>query len=227
MDKQSTLGFILIGVLLLGWMWLQAPSPPEVERIKVDTTAVVPPAVPQAKVQKAPEPVVTAPRDTAAREWGTAFTGREKGEEKVFTVSSDLYTAHISTRGGVIRKWELKGYKSWDGFPVQLVPLETGGDLSVLFTSSDGRLINTHDLFFAVEGSSLQNITLNGSDSCTVAFALRANNGGQIVKRFTFHGDSYSFGVKFDFERMDSVISNFEYQIVWENGIRYAGTEQR
>jgi YidC/Oxa1 family membrane protein insertase len=220
MDKQSTFGFVLIGVILLAWMWLQAPTPQQHPPV-ADSTHAAHVAIPDTVHHAAPAPEI-AQRDLPAAQLGVSFTGKETGQERTVVVTSDYYTAEISTRGGLLKKWELNKFKTWDGLPVQLVQADNGGDLSVLFTSRDGRLINTHDLFFDIDAGSFQNISLQGSDSCTIALSLRANNGGRIVKRFTFHGDGYLFGVKLDFERMDSVISNFEYQIVWEKGIRYA-----
>jgi YidC/Oxa1 family membrane protein insertase len=220
MDKQSTFGFVLIGIILLGWMWLQAPAPQQ-HPAAVDTTHVQH-AVPRDTVRREIPAAVPVPADAGGRQLGAAFSGRETGAEKIVTISTGLYTAEISTRGAVLRKWELAKYKSWNGVPVQLMPEDHKGDISVLFTSRDGRLINTHDLFFDVDGPRWQNIVLQETDSCTVAFALRSNNGGRIVKRYTFHGNDYAFGLRLEFERMDSVISNFEYQVVWEKGIRYA-----
>lgn len=218
MDKQSTFGFILIGIILLGWMWLQAPPPPQ-HPVAVDTThaqRVAPVEAPRHEAALTPSP------EQAKQSLGAAFGGREAGDDRVVTITSDLFTAEVSTRGGLLRKWELHKYKTWDGAPVQLMPTEAGGDISVLFTSRDGRLINTHDLFFDVEGPHMQNVVLTGNDSCNVTFVLRANNGGRIVKRYTFRGNEYAFGMRIDFERMDSVISNFEYQLIWEKGMRYA-----
>jgi YidC/Oxa1 family membrane protein insertase len=221
MDKQSTLGFILIGVILIGWMWLQAPTPPP-QHPGTDSSHVQHAAVPDTTHREPLRQAVASHTDTTIASLGAAFAGREQGAEKTVTITTDLYTAEIGTRGGLVRKWELHKFKSWDGVPVQMVSTGAGGDLSLLFTSRDGRLINTRDLYFDIEGANWQNVTLTGSDSCTVSLALRANNGGRIVKRFTFHGNDYMFGLKLDFERMDSVISNYEYQVVWEKGIRYA-----
>jgi len=226
MDKQSIFGFIMIGVILIAWMWLQSPEPsqrppqPQLPA-NVDTAHARPVPVPEPVSIEKPA-TVAAVKDSSLNRWGTAFAGHENGAQEYVTITTDLYTAELCTRGGLIRKWELKGYKMWDGHPVQLIPAESGGDMSVLFTSRDGRLINTHDLFFAVDEPRLRNVVLTGGDSCAVVLSLSSNNGGRITKRFTFHGDSYTFGVKFDFDRMDSVISNFEYQVVWEKGIRYA-----
>ena len=135
-------------------------------------------------------------------------------------ITTDLYTAEVTTKGGLLRKWELHAYKTWDGKPVQLVDFDKGGDLSLLFTSIDGKLIDTRDLVFDVSGPRWSNVKLTGTDSVKISFTLPVQNGGRLVKSFTFRNGSYQFGADFKFEKMDSVVA-YEYQIVWEHGLRY------
>lgn len=229
MEKNSTLGFVLIGVILIAWMWLQSPSPQQQMPPASDTSHV---QAPTQRTEPPPLPATTPGRQTeqgssakgadAAAALGTYFESRARGVDKVVIITTDLYTAEISTKGGLIKKWELSGYKTWDAHPVQLVEFDKGGDLSLLFTSQDGKLINTRDLFFDVSGPDWQRMQLTGSDSLTIAFALPVSNGGRLVKQFTFRNGEYRFDVSFLFERMEAVVSNFEYQIVWEHGLRYA-----
>ena len=226
MEKQSTLGFVLIGIILIAWMYFQAPSPQQQAQHAADSTQAAQPAPPVRTPQKAEPlpsaPAATAQEDTAGTSLGVYFAGRENGTEKVIIITTDLYTAEVTTKGGLLKKWELHGYKTWDGLPVQLVEFDKGGDLSLLFTSRDGKLINTRDLFFDVAGPKWQRKQLTGTDSVTLAFALPVSGGGRLVKTFTFRNGSYQFDSRFTFEQMEGVISNFEYQIVWEHGIRYA-----
>ncbi len=221
MDKQSTLGFVLIGLVLIGWMWLQAPPPQHtMQRSDTTQTAV---AVPRDTIKKEePRMPPTVVREGRQDGTGRYFAGRETGRDQVMTIVTDLYTAEVSSRGGLLRTWTLHNFKSWDGVPVQLVDVDRGGDLSLLFTSRDGKLINTRDLVFDVSGPRGRSVTLQGEDSVTVTFTLPVSTGGRIVKRLTFVNGSYEFGAAFEFQKMDSVLSNFEYQIVWEHGLRYA-----
>ncbi len=216
MDKQTTIGFILIGLILLIWMWISVP-PPKPRVPVVDTTLV-----PQ---QKAVDTVRSVERrkeekGTAIDTLGTYFAHSSKGEEKILVVESDLYRAEISTKGGVIRKWELKRYLTWDKYPVQLVDFEKGGDLSILFTSSDGKLINTRGLYFDGRFNNWDKITLRSGAEQTVELQLKINETSQLVKTFKFSGDRYSFDFAVRFENMQAIVSNFEYQIIWENGLR-------
>jgi YidC/Oxa1 family membrane protein insertase len=222
MDKQSTIGFILIGVVLVAWMWWMTPPPQAARPAGTDTThqeqhqkeQQVPPA---AAVQAPP----TLPADTVSGALGKFFSSRSTGEEKVVVVNTDLYRAEISTRGGMIKKWELKKYLSWDSVAVQLVDFDRGGDLNLLFTSADGRLVNTNQLYFDTPERPWGSTTITGTDSVTVVFTLPLEEGRRIQKKLTFHNGTYNVGVDFAFTGMAPVISNYEYQVVWEHGLRY------
>ena len=217
MDKSSTLGFVLIGIVLIAWMWLQSPPAPAPGQMSDSTRTVA-----TQPVKPEPAPVaVPAVRENTPASLGTFFAGRDKGEEKIVIITTDLYTAEVTTKGGLLRKWELRGYKAWNGKPVQLVNFDKGGDLSLLFTSIDGKLIDTRNLVFDVSGPRWNNVKLTGTDSVKVSFTLPVQNGGRLVKSYTFRNGTYQFGADFTFEKMDSVVA-YEYQIVWEHGLKYA-----
>jgi len=223
MDRQTILGFVLIFIVLIIWMTMNAP----------------PPAAPPSQTQAAPAALDT-PRAGAiglasgsnapvevktkqeATEYGSFFQARAQGTEKILIVETELFIAEISSRGGVVRKWELKNFKSWDGKPVQLVDFDKKGDLSALFGTSDGKLVNTHDLYFDAEFQPWEHIILSGEQEQQVRLVLPATNGGRLVKTYTFRNGSYGFDLELTLERMNNVVSNFEYQLVWEHGLRYA-----
>ncbi len=216
MDRNSTLGFILIFLLLMVWMYMNSPKPgtgkepAEQSVMKQDTTKAV----------ATPKPVVQSTAPTP-NPFGQYFANRAKGLDKFTTISTDLFTAQISTKGALVVKWELKKFKAWDGLPVQLVSYEKRGDYSLLFTTSDGRLVNTRDLYFDAEAPG-DSIVLTGNQQCELTYTLPASGGGKIVKRFTFTNSEYGFKSDIEFKGMGDVVSNFEYQIVWETGLRYA-----
>jgi YidC/Oxa1 family membrane protein insertase len=226
MDKQSIIGFVLIGVVLVVWMWLQAPQAPLPHAASADSVRALQ-AVPkdtlkaeQSHVVKAVQPAqpLGAPPDSL----GLFFTHRLSGTEKILVIKTALYTAEITTKGGLIRKWELSDYRTWDKQPVELVEYDHGGDFSVLFTSSDGKLVNTRWLYFDAEFSPWRTVQLEGDQSYTVDLILPVDGPRRLVKRLTFRNGSYAFDAELMFVNMDKVVSNYEYQIVWESGLRYA-----
>ncbi len=223
MDKQSILGFVLIGLILIVWMWVQTPTTPPrtapadsasahaMQPVQRDTVPAAPSVLPPKR-----------PSDTSAAALGRFFAKAASGTEKVLIIKTDLYTAEITTRGGMIRKWELHNYLTWDKEPVQLVEFDKGGDFSLLFTSSDGRLIDTKNLYFDSDFPAWKTINVTGESSFTIDLVLRVAEGRSITKRYTFTNGKYSFDTEFLFKGMDQVVSNYEYQVVWENGLRYA-----
>jgi YidC/Oxa1 family membrane protein insertase len=222
MDKKTTIGFVLIGLVLLIWMWVQTPPAPPARPPAADSSR---------SAMAAPKDTIRAERPAVSRDTlvhspqdnlGTYFSPRASGEEKIIVITTDLYTAEITTKGGLIRKWELSGYKSWDGHPVQLVDFDKGGDFGLLFTSGDGKLINTRSLYFDAREKSWTTYRLRGDQSVVLELSLPVADGRRLAKRMTFTNGKYTFETEFDFVGMGQAISNFEYQIVWENGLQYA-----
>jgi YidC/Oxa1 family membrane protein insertase len=222
MDRQSILGYILIFILLVVWMWMSSPKPgQQTEQQKAAATQTVQ----QDSLRRAATVVqqpVQAPAERPTDPLGKFFVGRDKGHEQIITIESDRYIVELSTKGGVIKRWELKNYKTWDGKPVELVDYKKNGDLSLLFSTADGRLINTHDLYFdRGESGSLQRV-ISGNEEVIVGFVLPTTTGGRITKTLTFRNGEYGFTTDVKFSRMGDIIANYEYQLVWESGLRYA-----
>jgi len=215
MDRNATLGFVLIFLLLMLWMYMNSPKPTPVQEqaqqsvVKNDSVKPVEAKPKEAKEKKTPNP------------FGEYFSARAKGSDQTVRIETDLYTAELGSKGGLIKEWELKKYKTWDEHPVQLVDYDKAGDFSLLFTTADGRLVDTRDLYFDVD-TTVKNVTLNGNKEFQITYSLPASNGGKIIKQFTFKNGEYGFKSEIEFKDMGNVVSNFEYQIVWENGLRYA-----
>ncbi len=221
MDRQAILGFILIGLVLMIWMWLNAPPPPTRKALHTDTI----PSAQRAQADTVPAKQVQEPIEAKYQQeegYGEFFSSRRQGVEKILIVDTDLYTVEITTRGGLIRKWELKNFKTWNQYPVQLVDMAQGGDFSLLFLSKDGKQINTRNLYFEGDFPAWKKVVLKGDDSVSVDLVLPVSEGKNIVKRLTFTNQRYSFDAEFIFRNVADVIAGFEYQILWEYALPYA-----
>ena len=216
MDRQSTIGFILIFVVLVLWMWLNSPvqRPKQIEQAA--KSSQVKDTVKEIR-QELPAPI----EKPEINPYGKYFSDCAKGTERIIFVETDLYSAEISTKGGVVKKWELKKYKTWDGYPVQLVDYTQNGDFTILLTTSDGRVINTKDLYFEVQ-SPTNNIKIENNFEFEINLILHASNGGQLVKKMKFKNNEYGFETEIQLINMGSVIANYQYEVAWEHGIRYA-----
>lgn len=225
MDKKSILGFVLIGVILFIWLYFQninsvKQKQDTTKQLQQDTTKQIP---------KTDTLGVTTKKDTSTSQnksdslkYGLLFKKFENGEEKKIIIETDKYYAEFSSRGGSLIKYEIKGFKTWDGFPVQLLYLDKGGELNLLFTSTDGKSINTKDLYFTSNYNQWEKINLKGKEEYKLVFELPVNdsNGAKIIRTYTFKNGSYIFNAENELHNPNYFISKFEYQFAWENSLK-------
>jgi len=222
MDKQATIGFVLIAIILMVWMWYNTPQP-RPPQIHTDTTSTMrTPAAKSPDSARAEHSPPPAQAQTPPERFGEFFSPRASGQEKLLTINTDLYSAEITTKGGLIRRWELKNYKTWNQYPVQLVDLSKGGEFGLLFISSDGKEIDTRNLYFDLNMPANKTVTLTGTDSLSVDLVLPVREGKRIVKRLTFTGNKYTLEAEILFQNMADVIGRDDYEISWENALPYA-----
>ncbi len=216
MDRNTIIGFVLIGIILMVWMYMNAP-PPTKAPVGAESTAVHVPK-PDTTINRQPIPGnERAGGDTL----GKFFSPLATGEAKTIRIETKYYRAEISTRGGAIQSWELKQFKTWDKYPVNLVDGPNTRDFNLTFFTSDGKLVNTKNLVFKPEFQGGQDVTLGENDSVRIDLVLSVDQKSRIVKSLVFYGGLYSFDAVYRFENMENIISNFEYQVSWESGLRY------
>src|SRR5689334_807665 len=139
MDRNTILGFLLIGLVLMVWMYFNAPPPPPPGQAAKDSIAAAAKRLPAAETPQAPPAAAKRsgePSDTL----GKYFAAADKGSEKRFYIETDDYRAEITTMGGSVRSWVEKKFKTWDGYPVNLIAGNEGGNFNLLFATSDGKL---------------------------------------------------------------------------------------
>jgi YidC/Oxa1 family membrane protein insertase len=223
MDKQTTLAFILIGAILIIWLYTNTPDPVEQAPTGRDTTLVqrdTTPAVPQ---ERPVEP------EQEKQELGKYFTS-SGGEGDLITVETDLAVFELSTKGANFRKYFLKEFNNWYSVDaeedediyqtkVQLINYSRGDALDLVFVTTDGKRVSTSEVNFDYEGDYRSTIT--GGDSLKFVFTLPAEGGGEIRKTYTVFGNQYSMRTDVEFINMQNLISNNTFDLVWASGIRF------
>jgi YidC/Oxa1 family membrane protein insertase len=236
MDRNSIIGFVLIGVILVGWLYFQNKNSEEEKQKQthqqVDTTKKNQQTQQQLDTtKKTQQTVIDTTKKTAAdttkqvqpvsEKYGALFGKFEQGEDKVIMIETDKFHAEFSTKGGALIKYELKGFKTWDNFPVQLVKLEKGGQLNLLFNSTEGKLINTKDLYFNSSYKPWETVVVRNNDEYKITFEMPIDsNGAKIIKTYTVKNGSYMFGMEVDLQNSSKFISNYEYQLAWESSLK-------
>lgn len=225
MDRQTTLAFILIGIVLMVWLYITAPSPTEVQQQKkaTDTTAVV------KKEIESEKPVVKNIEKTDSTVF-KILPETTTAKESYVIVETKLARYELSTKGGNFKKVFLKKFNNWysphkksdeEDFNnhVQLINYSKGGSYDFALVTEDGVALNSSELFFDYAGNYSNN--LKDNDSIYIDFTLRLKNGKSIVKRYLFHSDSYEIKNEIVFNGFNDYVSNNSFDVMWNNGIRF------
>jgi YidC/Oxa1 family membrane protein insertase len=142
------------------------------------------------------------------------FSALTKGEEKFYTLESDLLKLKISSRGGRIWSVQLKEYQTFDSLPLVLFK----GDSTMFgfeFNTEDLRTLNTADLVFVpAVADGKDSIRVSGKDSVQFAVRVYAGKGDSATSSksyieyvYTLKGNNYMGGYKVNFVGMKGFIA--------------------
>lgn len=237
MDKKSILGFILIGVVLMIWLYWNSSTQQQLAVQNRNRIADSLKNIPSQEKSKSEDktsllksdtlkniPSDSLKNDSLKEKFGNLFYGKainnsSSPSEKVIVVENEKVSMEFSTYGGGLKKYTLKQYETWDKQPLQLVDWKKGKELHLLFTSKDGKLINTKDLVFETSSSGGEKINLNSDSSFKLRFTLNISpdSSEKISKVYTFYTSLYEFDVEYEFTNPYKFIADNKYQVVWES----------
>ncbi len=227
MDKNTTIAFVLIGLILIVWLVLNSPKPKPQIKKQQDTTLVTKRNEKLKKEKSAVIPKVKKPAKSIKK---AIFTAPLK-PAKIITVENDLVKLELSSRGARIRKYYLKKYKTWyhnkvknpNNFyatHVQLINYKEGGDFNLLFVTKNGLLVKTSKLNFSSNAKNYK-YEITGNDSLTIIYTYKFGKDEYIQKRYTFYGDKYNMKADIIFNNMNKLISGYSYDVLWSHGINF------
>lgn len=218
MDRNSIVGIILIGVILIGYSIITKPQREDMaeQRRIADSIRMA-----QEPVAEEPEPQVeepeTLPAETFQEIQDTAtdmgvYSRQLKGENAFFTLENDRILLKISKKGGKPYSVELKNYKTADSLP--LILFEGPENRFGLEFFSDGKTIRTDELFFELaEGEE----TMVADDSPkTLVMRLPVDTmGASIEYTYTLKPGSNIMDYNIHMKNMDNYRTDF-VQLKWE-----------
>jgi len=230
MDKQSTIGIVLIGIILAVWLMMQPKPKPVKQPVQKDTVVQTVPQNKPLTESKIVQDKQISETDIVKAE-NNPFASSVK-PEKIITVETDLVRLELTNRGGKIRRYFLKKFNTWydsknpENAPwykrwVQLVNTsKAGGDFDLSFMTKAGQLVNTSTIDFKRNGTEYF-YKLSGQDSVTIMYTLPIADGKSIVKNFTFYGNKYSSIIDIELNGLQETIGAYRYDLVWKNGINF------
>lgn len=234
MNKNTIIGYVLIILLFLGWMWWMQPSEAEIQAQKAKQDSIK-----LAEIQKKDsllaielkrkeieqiEGAAQAAIDTIssislkqqlAMDVFGIFSNAADAEQQFFTLDNGLSSITLTNQGGRVYNVELHDYKRFDSLPLYIFDPATA-NFALGFFARD-KIISTDKLFFEpVWYDTPKNSTIHLGDADSVRFGMRlhandtafsADKDRYIEFRYTMRKDEYMLGFELFFHNLQSDIS--------------------
>ncbi|MBE0422523.1 MAG: membrane protein insertase YidC [Lutibacter sp.] len=192
-DINSLIGFVLLGAIILWWMYSNQPTLEEkleAEKNKIENVEKTTVTSTLTDSTKKPE-IITQATDSlslvkAQGQLGvfaysaTLPSAKEDGET---VLENDLLKLVISNKGGQIKEALLKKYVTYDSLPLYMVK-DNNATFNINFGTSDNRTLNTKDLFFE------PTLTKSGGNQ-VLSMKLKVSEGNFLEYRYVMKPTEY------------------------------------
>ncbi|MEP7166031.1 MAG: membrane protein insertase YidC [Ferruginibacter sp.] len=211
MDRNTVIGFILIGALLIGMFVLNSRSrlafEGEKKRIEDSTAA--------ANLKNHPRDTVAARLDSLKADslrtpkQAVAFQSGSNTEQLI-QVENEVLKISFTNKGGQPKNVELKKHKKLDGSPVVL----QSGDFNKLSyaINADAGSAQTADIFFAASP-----VVVNADKSKTITFTAADSSGKQLSHRYTIRENDYMVDLDISITGADKLLSQNTLSLLWQS----------
>lgn len=217
MDRNTVIGFVLIGALLIGMFYMNSQSnqtylreKKEKQRVedsiaaankpKVDTVAI---KLEQAKLDSMKKAKKLLPPTFIA-----------DTTEQLAILENDVFKITFTNKGGQPKEVELKKFKTYDGKPLYL---QTGNFNKISYAIKiGGSARETSEIPF-VTGQK----TVNADKSETIAFTLKDSSGTQAVThQYTIKPNDYMVDFNIIMTGADQLVDQNMINLTWQTEAR-------
>lgn len=224
MDKNTITGFVLIGLVLFAFTWLNRPTPEQVAAREAELRY----QDSIAHVESVTQPELTAERATLSTDYSSPelsdsvreqqlvqqygdFAHAVTGTEEFVTLENEHIEVRIGSKGGRLCYARLKEFVTYDEQPLVLFDKEDSNFGLTLVTATN-RVINTSDLYFTPVQSSGNAVTMR----------LQIGEGSHMDLEYTLNPDDYMLDFSIRGVGLNGVLSpsTSSLDISWDQKIR-------
>ncbi|MGA1433971.1 MAG: membrane protein insertase YidC [Candidatus Kapaibacteriota bacterium] len=211
LDKRSIIGFVLISLILTGWILWMSTTQRQVNQTETK------------KVESKQLP--NSAKEAKKNATGTISSGNGNAQQEDFIrIETDLIKIMISTKGGSIARWEMKNYTSWHdktypGVPVQMI-YRGQREGTISYVNNDGKKVDGKSMHFQFTNDK-RSYTLKGNESITITAIHEIAPGSAIVKSFTISGNSYACKTEVELRNMEQYMPQRTYDLNWKGGLKF------
>ncbi|MGB0887983.1 MAG: membrane protein insertase YidC [Vicingaceae bacterium] len=237
-DKNSLIGLVLIGAILLVFSYMTAPTD---EELKAQAEQEKQAKAKQEQVEKGNTTTIAAnTTDTNAVslenitdslalnsldsiknietlvKYGN-FANATTGEQKEFVLENENIKVTLTNKGGRVSTVQLKEFQTYDSLPLFLFH-EDSSRFNIELTTNDGiggtRVVNTENLFFETLDESAK---VEGESSKSISMKLYYGSKDKYLEyKYTLKGNSYLVDFELNSVGFNDVVSRgFPYYVNW------------
>ena len=204
-DFNSLIGFVLLGAIMLWWMYTNQPTPEELEAEKNkkteqveenSTSSTVENAFNNSEALQATDSLSIEKAKSALGEF--AYSATVANEETV--LENDVLKLIISNKGGQIKEALIKNYVTYDSLPLYMVK-DQNASFNINFGTSGNRILNTKELMFE------PTISNNGSKK-VLSMKLKVSENKYLEYRYEMTPDEYMVDFYVKSQGLNSTINS-------------------
>ncbi|MDY7395066.1 membrane protein insertase YidC [Aureibaculum sp. 2210JD6-5] len=221
-DVNSLIGFLLLGAIMVWYMYTNQPTPEELEKQKTEQRQDSTQKANQQQIAQPDTKVIDSTITTVNPTDSLALTNAQS-QLGVFAYSAtlpsatanetvlenDLVKIKVGNKGGQITEVELKNFKTHDQKPLYLIK-DNNALFNINFATTDNRTLNTKDLFFE------PTLTKNGENQ-VLSMKLKVSNNQFLEYRYEIKPGNYMLDFAIKSQGMDRAINTSQsLQLDWD-----------
>ncbi len=209
MDRNTIIGFTLIGALLIAMFYMNSKSrlAYEAEQKRIADSI----AATQPKIDTALAKADSLKTDSLQKvEKTTTLLPPPNTKEQLVTLENEALKITFTNKGGQPKTVELKKYKTYSGNPVVL----TNGDfnkISYAINTGNNQTAQTADLLFVV-GEKI----VNADKSQSINFTIKDSTGKELTHQYTLRPNDYMLDFSINMSGADKWVSQNTLNLLWQ-----------
>ena len=216
MDRNQTIGLVLIAVILIVYSLVFRP-PSQEEPLEFADTASVEQVNPGTPVQET-QPTEIIDQSENASELSSKFgpfATAMQGEEQSFVIETEKAKYTFSNKGGRIQAVDLTEYLTFDKKPLILFD-ETTAQQALNIVTTKG-IIDLNSLYFSTNSS---NKTVSANGTTTVKFVANLGDGSSVEKTYTISSEKYDLDYQIKINGLRNSIISDDATLVWSDTMK-------
>ena len=211
-DVNSLIGFVLMGAILMYFMYIQEPVEKE-QQETTNTEQVEKPAVSEAEINQ-PNIVLDSTKldESLKLKYGEFYYSASlpsANDDDVTVLDNGVLKLTFSNKGGQIVEAHLKDYKTSDMEALYLINNDNGS-FGLEFSTQNNRIFNTKDLYFAPT-------LTNDGENQVLSMRSKVSENQYIEYVYTLKADDYMLDFNIRTVGLENIIdANKKVAIDWK-----------